>query len=420
MTEVIIFLVVGGMAVLSAALMLISQNAIHSALFLVVNFICVAFFFLTLGAPFIAIAQVAVYAGAIMVLFLFVIMLLGAERLPTPSRQLPWLPAAALGLALVFLVTVGVAIAGGKINVLSPPADAPRVRLIHAAEAPPVDVYFNNTLVLENVDFRQTTDYVSLPAGEYGLTVFPAGADPALSSPAILGEVVLLPGELVTLAAVGADGRYQITALHLPPGPVDRNQARLTLVNGLPESGPVDLVDAGAPSDPNDDRVLLRNAPFAEPVEVITLEPVERMALEVRATLPADAAAGAQGARVAVYRALALEANSNNLLIIAPERLADGSTRIVPLHFGEAALPLYGSPAQIGAALFTTYLLPFEIVGILLLVAIIGAVALTREELVRETQRRKVVRRPLIGPQAAGPAPETRARDTVGGGGGTD
>ena len=81
MTGVIIFLIVALVAILSAALMLISANAVHSALFLVLNFACVAFFFVTLGAPFIALVQIAVYAGAIMVLFLFVIMLLGAEQL---------------------------------------------------------------------------------------------------------------------------------------------------------------------------------------------------------------------------------------------------------------------------------------------------------------------------------------------------
>jgi NADH-quinone oxidoreductase subunit J len=61
--------------------MLLSRNAIYSALFLVLNFITVAVFYLLLGAPFITMAQITVYAGAIMVLFLFVIMLLGAESI---------------------------------------------------------------------------------------------------------------------------------------------------------------------------------------------------------------------------------------------------------------------------------------------------------------------------------------------------
>ena len=62
--------------------MLVSRNAIYSALFLVLNFATVAVLYLILGAPFIALSQITVYAGSIMVLFLFVIMLLGAERLP--------------------------------------------------------------------------------------------------------------------------------------------------------------------------------------------------------------------------------------------------------------------------------------------------------------------------------------------------
>jgi NADH-quinone oxidoreductase subunit J len=61
--------------------MLVSRNAVYAALFLVLNFASVAVLYVTLGAPFIAMAQVTVYAGAIMILFLFVIMLLGAERL---------------------------------------------------------------------------------------------------------------------------------------------------------------------------------------------------------------------------------------------------------------------------------------------------------------------------------------------------
>ncbi|NMB54512.1 MAG: NADH-quinone oxidoreductase subunit J [Leptolinea sp.] len=67
--------------------MLVSRNAVYSALFLVLNFASVAVLYITLGAPFIAMAQVTVYAGAIMILFLFVIMLLGAERLADEANS---------------------------------------------------------------------------------------------------------------------------------------------------------------------------------------------------------------------------------------------------------------------------------------------------------------------------------------------
>lgn len=87
--DLIFFLILSLIAISTALGMLLSRNAIYSALFLVLNFITVAVFYLLLGAPFIAMAQVTVYAGAIMVLFLFVIMLLGAESLPE-AQVLPW------------------------------------------------------------------------------------------------------------------------------------------------------------------------------------------------------------------------------------------------------------------------------------------------------------------------------------------
>ena len=88
-SELIVFLVLSLVAIATALGMLFSQNAVYSPLFLVLNFVTVAVFYLLLGAPFIAMSQITVYAGAIMVLFLFVIMLLGAENL-APSNNLPW------------------------------------------------------------------------------------------------------------------------------------------------------------------------------------------------------------------------------------------------------------------------------------------------------------------------------------------
>ncbi len=81
MGNTFVFMLLAAIAVGSAIGMLVSRDAVHSALFLVLNFITIAVFYLVLNAPFIAMVQVTVYAGAIMVLFMFVIMLLGAERL---------------------------------------------------------------------------------------------------------------------------------------------------------------------------------------------------------------------------------------------------------------------------------------------------------------------------------------------------
>ena len=102
-SDLIVFLVLSLVAISSALGMLFSRNAVYSALFLVLNFITVAVFYLLLGAPFIAMSQITVYAGAVMVLFLFVIMLLGAESLP-PTKSLPWQKPLAFFLAVILAV----------------------------------------------------------------------------------------------------------------------------------------------------------------------------------------------------------------------------------------------------------------------------------------------------------------------------
>ncbi len=101
--ELIAFIVLSLVAIASALGMLFSKNAIYAAIYLIMNFITVAIFYLILGGAFIAVAQIAVYAGAIMVLFLFVIMLLGAEKLGQ-SETLAWQRPLALLLGIVLTV----------------------------------------------------------------------------------------------------------------------------------------------------------------------------------------------------------------------------------------------------------------------------------------------------------------------------
>lgn len=78
--EVILFFIFAIVAAVSAVLMITRKDAVISALFLILNFAGLAGLYLTLNAQFIAVAQVIVYAGAIMVLFLFVLMLLKPEN----------------------------------------------------------------------------------------------------------------------------------------------------------------------------------------------------------------------------------------------------------------------------------------------------------------------------------------------------
>jgi NADH-quinone oxidoreductase subunit J len=121
--NLIIFIILAVVTIGSALAMLFSRNAVYAALFLILNFIAVALFYVMLDAPFIAISQVTVYAGAIMVLFLFVIMLLGAEQTGrTPSRW--WYQPVALFLGMVLLVETAIIIFS-QTSKLPAPVDVP-------------------------------------------------------------------------------------------------------------------------------------------------------------------------------------------------------------------------------------------------------------------------------------------------------
>ena len=79
MNDYIVFFVLAFLSVFTALMVIIKKNPIASVMFLVFNFFILACIYLTLGAQFVAVIQVLVYAGAIMVLFVFVIMLLNLD-----------------------------------------------------------------------------------------------------------------------------------------------------------------------------------------------------------------------------------------------------------------------------------------------------------------------------------------------------
>jgi NADH-quinone oxidoreductase subunit J len=122
--DIFVFLVLALVAIATAVGMLISRNGIYAALFLVLNFMTVAIFYLLLGAPFIALSQVTVYAGAIMVLFLFVIMLLGSEKVH-PTSTLPYQRYAAYVLGALLFLELGYWIWRGALTgvIMPPPAE---------------------------------------------------------------------------------------------------------------------------------------------------------------------------------------------------------------------------------------------------------------------------------------------------------
>jgi NADH-quinone oxidoreductase subunit J len=108
----LLFYISAIIAVISTFMVITRKSAVHALLYLIVSLLAVAFIFFTLGAPFVAALEVIIYAGAIMVLFVFVIMMLnlGAQAARQESRWLtpgiwigPSFLTAILAIELVYL-----------------------------------------------------------------------------------------------------------------------------------------------------------------------------------------------------------------------------------------------------------------------------------------------------------------------------
>ncbi len=98
--ETIIFYVFAVMFIANATMVVTQRNTVYSALFLVMTFFCAAALWMMLDAEFLSIILVLVYVGAVMTLFLFVIMMLQLEKLPTSQKLLRYLPWGVLIVAL--------------------------------------------------------------------------------------------------------------------------------------------------------------------------------------------------------------------------------------------------------------------------------------------------------------------------------
>ena len=100
----LVFMIVGTIAVASSILVVAMRNPVHSALFLLLTFLCVAVLFVMKGAEFVGAVQILVYAGGIMVLFLFVVMLINVRHLPEERVTSKfWLAGIGMGLAVFVL-----------------------------------------------------------------------------------------------------------------------------------------------------------------------------------------------------------------------------------------------------------------------------------------------------------------------------
>ena len=112
MAELIIFVLFGSVALAGALLMVLHPNPVYCALGLMATMLSVAVFYVVNDGHFIAAVQVVVYAGAVMTLFLFVIMIIGVDRAESLQEQLPAQRQLAVVLGVAFLVLIMI-IGGG-------------------------------------------------------------------------------------------------------------------------------------------------------------------------------------------------------------------------------------------------------------------------------------------------------------------
>lgn len=121
--QVMLFLVFALGALSTGVTMVLFPNPVRSALFLVLNLFCVAVLYLLLNAYFLAAVQVIVYAGAIMVLFLFVIMLLNLGSPDRAQDRLRWQQPVAVAAGILLAATLGGVIASSVPAVPGIPPD---------------------------------------------------------------------------------------------------------------------------------------------------------------------------------------------------------------------------------------------------------------------------------------------------------
>ena len=104
--SILFFIVIGAVCLASAIGVITSRLPIHSALYLLVNFVSLAVLYVTLEAQFLAAAQVIIYAGGIVILILFVIMLIGSEGIETRAAHRSWTPYAGILLGVTLIASM--------------------------------------------------------------------------------------------------------------------------------------------------------------------------------------------------------------------------------------------------------------------------------------------------------------------------
>jgi NADH-quinone oxidoreductase subunit J len=138
--SLISFAILAILAIITALGVVLSKNAVYSALSLLAHFLTVALMYFALSAQFLGIVQVIVYAGAIVVLFLFVIMLIGGKITPAIHERRPHARTAAVFLGAVFLLGLLVAVGKG-VGGFPAPVGAPDGGSVQAVADPLYTTY---------------------------------------------------------------------------------------------------------------------------------------------------------------------------------------------------------------------------------------------------------------------------------------
>ncbi|HQY94426.1 MAG: NADH-quinone oxidoreductase subunit J [Caldilinea sp.] len=140
----IFFILVGALSVATAVGVVTSRVAVHSALFLLVHFATLAILYVTLNAQFLAAAQIIVYAGGIVILILFVIMLIGSAPLETRAGYRSWVPYAGLALGLLMLAGMAMTMLQMPLTPTDPNANQGGAPILLG-----VQIYSQNILLVE-------------------------------------------------------------------------------------------------------------------------------------------------------------------------------------------------------------------------------------------------------------------------------
>jgi NADH-quinone oxidoreductase subunit J len=125
--ETLLFWLLAAIALIASVSMIVQRNPVYSALFLIVTLLSIAGLFLLLSAQFLAVIQIIVYAGAIMVLFLFVIMLLDIRRMEDTISRVKLQKSLGLLLGVVFFLETVLVLRSGMVRDIAVMAAPPPV-----------------------------------------------------------------------------------------------------------------------------------------------------------------------------------------------------------------------------------------------------------------------------------------------------